>query len=89
MLKNVILNYLRTRLKLYFRSKCAIKKIDFSIFLVFGAKIVKSNIIVGLFMKIVSKIGRLSHDVTGRGMDGDDDALARARAPALSKWENK
>ena len=40
-------------------------------------------------MKIVSKIGRLSHDVTGRGMNGDDDALARARAPALSKWENK
>ena len=39
-------------------------------------------------MKIVSKIGRLSHDVAGRGMDGDDDA-PRARAPALSKWENK
>lgn len=41
---------------------------------------------VGLYAKLVSKIGRLSHVASGRGMMM---RTAVARAPATRKWENK
>ena len=45
--------------------------------------------LVGLSKKIVSNIGRLSHHDEGGWMMRRRPQRSRARAPALSKWENK